>query len=97
MGTKKLLAALFLPLLLVSFLQSQSLAELAKKEKERRAALKGKHAAVVTTKDLAKSTRRPAVEAAEQERGRRTGRPSRRGRGPSRAGRRRASGRPAGR
>lgn len=67
MGTKKLLAALFLPLLLVSFLQSQSLADLAKKEKERRAALKGKHAAVVTTKDLAKSTRRPAVEAAEQE------------------------------
>ncbi|MCK7499621.1 MAG: hypothetical protein MZW92_61400 [Comamonadaceae bacterium] len=67
MGTKKLLAALFLPLLLVSFLQSQSLADLAKKEKERRAALKGKHAAVVTTKDLAKSTRRPAVESAEQE------------------------------
>lgn len=66
MGTKKLLAALFLPLLLVSFLQSQSLAELAKKEKERRAALKGKHATVVTTKDLAKSTRRPAVEAAEE-------------------------------
>ena len=66
MGTKKLLAALFLPLLLVSFLQSQSLAELAKKEKERRAALKGKHAAVVTTKDLAKSTRRPAVEVAEE-------------------------------
>jgi hypothetical protein len=67
MGTKKLLAALFLPLLLVSFLQSQSLVELAKKEKERRAALKGKHATVVTTKDLAKSTRRPAVESAEQE------------------------------
>jgi hypothetical protein len=61
-----MLAALFLPLLLVSFLQSQSLADLAKKEKERRAALKGKHATVVTTKDLAKSTRRPAVEAAEE-------------------------------
>jgi len=67
MGTKKLLAALILPLFLVSFLQSQSLAELARKEKERRAALKGKHATVVTTKDLAKSTRRPAVESAEQE------------------------------
>ena len=67
MGKKKLLAALFLPLLLASFLQSQSLADLAKKEKARRAALKGKHATVVTTKDLAKSTRRPAVEAAEQE------------------------------
>jgi len=66
MGMKKMLAALFLPLLLASFLQSQSLAELAKKEKERRAALKGKHATVVTTKDLAKSTRKPAVEAAEE-------------------------------
>ena len=67
MGTKRLLAAFFLPLLLVSFLQAQSLADLAKKEKERRAALKGKHATVVTTKDLAKSTRRPAVESAAQE------------------------------
>jgi flavin-dependent dehydrogenase len=56
------LAAFFLPFLLVSFLQSQSLAELAKKEKERRAALKGKPATVITTADLAKVKKRPAVE-----------------------------------
>ena len=43
------LAAFVLPFLLVSFLQSQSLADLAKKEKERRAALKGKPATVITT------------------------------------------------
>jgi hypothetical protein len=61
------LVALFLPLLLVSFLQSQSLAELAKKEKERRAALKGKGATVVTTADLAKVKKRPAVESGSQE------------------------------
>jgi hypothetical protein len=64
MQKKKLLISLFLPLLLVSFLQSQSLGELAKKEKARRAALKGKHATVVTTADLAKADRRPAVESA---------------------------------
>jgi len=58
------LAIAFLPLLLVSFLHSQSLAELAKKEKERRAALKGKTATVVTTADLAKVKKRPAVESA---------------------------------
>jgi hypothetical protein len=61
------LAALFLPLLLVSFLQSQSLADLAKKEKERRATLKGKGATVVTTADLAKVKKRPAVESGNQE------------------------------
>jgi len=53
MGTKKLLATLFLPLLLTSFLQAQSLAELAKKEKERRAAVKGK-GTTITTADIAK-------------------------------------------
>ena len=67
MGKKKILVSLFLPLLLVSFLQSQSLAELAKKEKERRAALKGKGAAVITSADLAKVKRKPAVESAGQE------------------------------
>lgn len=65
MGTKKLLATLVLPLLLVSFLQAQSLAELAKKEKERRAALKGKRT-TITTADIAKVKKRPAVETAEQ-------------------------------
>jgi hypothetical protein len=67
MGKKKILVSLFLPLVLASFLQSQSLAELAKKEKERRAALKGKGATVTTSADLAKVKRRPAVESAGQE------------------------------
>jgi len=61
------LAAFFLPFILVSFLQSQSLAELAKKEKERRAALKGRTAKVITTADLAKVKKRPAVETVAQE------------------------------
>ena len=64
MSKKRLLASLFLPLLLATFLQSQSLVELAKKEKERRAALKGK-STTVTTADIAKVKKRPAVESAE--------------------------------
>ncbi len=67
MGKKKFLVYLFLPLLLASFLQSQSLGDLAKKEKVRRAALKGKKATVVTDADLRKANRRPAVESATQE------------------------------
>ncbi len=67
MSKTRWLAAFVLPLLLVSFLQSQSLAELAKKEKERRAALKGKPATVITTADLAKVKKRPAVETTTQE------------------------------
>ncbi|MGZ5478259.1 MAG: hypothetical protein ACXWF4_04045 [Candidatus Aminicenantales bacterium] len=67
MRKTKWLAAFFLPLLLVSFLQSQNLADLAKKEKARRAALKGKSATVITTADLAKAKRRPAVESTTQE------------------------------
>jgi len=66
MSKTKLLAAFFLPLLLTSFLQSQSLVELAKKEKERRAAIKGK-ATTITTEDLAKVKKRPAVESTSQE------------------------------
>src|SRR5512143_3634030 len=61
------LATLVLPFLLVSFLQSQSLAELAKKEKARRAALKGKTAIVITTADIARVKKRPAVETTTQE------------------------------
>jgi hypothetical protein len=68
MSKTRWLAVFVLPLLLVSFLQSQSLAELAKKEKERRAALKGKPATVITTADLAKVKKRPAVETTTQER-----------------------------
>jgi hypothetical protein len=51
-------------LLLSSFLLSQSLVEIAQKEKERRAALKGKKTVVVTNADLAKVRRKPAVESA---------------------------------
>ena len=67
MRKKRVLAFLFLPLLLASFLQSQSLAELAKKEKERRAALKGRATTTITTADIAKVKKRPAVETAEPE------------------------------
>jgi hypothetical protein len=67
MRKMKWLAALVLPLVLVSFLQSQSLTELAKREKERRAALKGKTATVITTADIAKVKKRPAVETANTE------------------------------
>jgi hypothetical protein len=67
MSKTRWLAVFVLPLLLVSFLQAQSLAELAKKEKERRAALKGKPATVITTADLAKVKKRPAVENTTQE------------------------------
>ena len=67
MGKKKFLVSLFLPLILASFLQSQSLAELAKKEKARRAALKGKGATMVTSADLSKVKRRPALESTVQE------------------------------
>jgi hypothetical protein len=61
---KKILAVLFLPLLMVSFLSAQSLAELSKKEKERRAALKGK-GTVVTNDDLGKVKKKPAVSAGQ--------------------------------
>lgn len=67
MNKKRLVAFLFLPLVLASFLQSQSLADMAKKEKARRATLKGKHATVITTADLAKVKLRPAVESTGQE------------------------------
>jgi competence protein ComEC len=67
MGKKKWLAVLALPFLLASFLHSQSVVELAKKEKARREALKGKTATVITTADLAKVKKRPAVETANTE------------------------------
>jgi hypothetical protein len=61
MTFKKIISFVFLPLLLASFLFSQSMAELAKKEKERREKLKGKKAAVITNSELKKTTKRPAV------------------------------------
>jgi len=57
---KKILAVLFLPLLMVSFLSAQSLAELSKKERVRRAAAKGK-TTIVTNDDLGKITKKAAV------------------------------------
>jgi hypothetical protein len=66
MSKKRILISLFLPLFLASFVQSQSLVELAKKEKERREALKGK-ATVVTSADIAKVKKRPAVETVQEQ------------------------------
>jgi hypothetical protein len=67
MATKKALVFAGLSLLLASFLSAQSVTELAKKEKERRAAVKKKPAAVITNADLEKLKKRPAVEVAQTE------------------------------
>ena len=60
-----ILAAL---LFMASLLFSQSVTDLAKKEKERRAAVKGKPASVITNEDLAKLKKKPAVQVAEETR-----------------------------
>ncbi len=62
MSAKRVLAVTFLLTLLVSFLYPQSLAEIAKRERERRAKLKGRTAVVVTNADLAKMKKKPALE-----------------------------------
>lgn len=51
----------FLPFLLAGYLQSQSVAELAQKEKERRESLKGKKGVVITNAVLASSKKKAAV------------------------------------
>jgi len=61
MSLKRVIAVFSLPLFLSSFLLSQSLVELAKKEKERREKLKGKKTTVVTNSDLKKVKKKPAV------------------------------------
>ncbi len=61
MELKKIVTAVTLPLLLCSFLFSQNLAELAKKEKERREKLKGKKSVVVTNADLAKLKKKASL------------------------------------
>lgn len=61
MRLKKCIVVISFPLLLSSFLFSQSLAEVAKKEKERRAKLKGKKATVITNADLGKVKIKPAM------------------------------------
>jgi hypothetical protein len=62
MSAKRVISVLCLPVLLSSFAFSQTLAEIAQKERERRASLKGKKAVVVTNADLAKLKKKPAVE-----------------------------------
>jgi hypothetical protein len=62
MSAKKALALAFLTFTLSSLLFPQTLAEIAQKEKERRAGLKGKKAVVITNADLAKLKKKPAVE-----------------------------------
>lgn len=62
MRAKKIFAFVFLPFLLSSLLYSQTLAEIAKKERERRESLKGKKARVITNADLAKLKKKPALE-----------------------------------
>ncbi len=57
---KKISIAFFLFLFGVTFLSAQSLVEASKKEKERRAALKGKQT-VVTNEDLGKLKKKPAM------------------------------------
>jgi hypothetical protein len=62
MRAKKIFVFVFLPLLLGSFLYSQTLVEIAAKERERRESLKGKKAKVITNAELAKLKKRPALE-----------------------------------
>lgn len=64
MSANRFLSFAFLLTLSVSFLYPQSLAEIAKRERERRAKLKGRTAVVVTNADLAKMKKKPAVEVA---------------------------------
>jgi hypothetical protein len=65
MLSKKNLVFVVLSLLFMSFLSAQSVTDLSKKEKARRAGVKGKPAAVITNADLAKLKKKPAVEVAE--------------------------------
>jgi len=61
---KKGMTFTFFFLFLASAVFSQSLTEIAKKEKERRESLKGKKTAVVTNADLAKLRKEPAIQMA---------------------------------
>jgi hypothetical protein len=65
MPAKRWVALTVAPLLLSSMLLSQSLAEIAQKERERRAALKGQKVVVVTNAELGKVKRKPAVDVGE--------------------------------
>ena len=77
MSFKKIIVGISLPLFLTSVLSSQSLVDLAKKEKERREKLKGQKKIVVTNADLSNIKRGPALTTRRQpsstEAGARTG------------------------
>jgi hypothetical protein len=62
MSAKRLFVLAFFVSLTSSFLLPQTLTEIAQKERERRAALKGKKATVVTNANLAKLKKKPALE-----------------------------------
>lgn len=66
MGLKKFIAAFIMPVICVAFLSSQSLVEVAKKEKERRAKIKKKSTNVVTNADLKKRKKSPSVSASQE-------------------------------
>jgi len=66
MGMKKSFFVAGLAVLFVSVLSAQSVTDLAKKERERRAAVKNKPATVITNADLGKLKKRPAVEVASE-------------------------------
>ena len=61
MKLKKFIVVISLPLFFSSLLFSQNLIELARKEKERRARLKGLKTVVVTNADLGRVRKRPAL------------------------------------
>jgi len=67
MFKKKNLIFALVFLLAASWLSAQSLADLAKKEKARRAGTKDKPTVVITNADLAKLKKKPAVEVVEPE------------------------------
>jgi hypothetical protein len=62
MSVKRLIGLAFLMATLSSLLFPQTLAEIAQRERERRAGLKGKKATVITNADLAKLKKKPALE-----------------------------------
>jgi len=66
MSFKKIIVAISLPLFFTSVLSSQSLVDLAKKEKERREKLKNQEKTVVTNADLSNIKRGPALTTSRQ-------------------------------
>jgi hypothetical protein len=62
MSAKRTAVLIIITLVLGTLLFPQSLAEIAQKERERRASIKGKKAAVITNADLAKLKKKPALE-----------------------------------